>query len=135
MRKVILSIAAAGAALAAASPVAAQFYPAQQRVPYGYNSGYNVGGHGNWGEVRALQVRIDNIQRQIARLDRRDVIRGRTADRLLDDSARIERRLRERARGGLNPREANDIQLRIVQLEQRVQIALNERGERWGRRY
>jgi hypothetical protein len=125
MRKIILSIAAAGAALAIASPAAAQYYP-QQRGAYGYNNGF--------GEVRALQVRIENVQRQIARLDRRDVIRGRTADRLLDDANGIDRRLRDRARGGLNPREANDIQLRIAQLEQRVQIALNERGNRWDRR-
>jgi hypothetical protein len=128
MRKIVMSCAAAGAFLVAASPAAAQYYPAPQRAPYGYNNN-------GFGEVRALQVRIDNVQRQIARLDRRDVIRGRSADRLLDEANKIDRRLRERARGGLNPREANDIQLRIAQLEQRVQVALNDRGNRWGRRY
>ena len=40
MRSVVLSLAAAGAALAVASPAAAQYYPTQ---PYGY--GYN--GYGN----------------------------------------------------------------------------------------
>ncbi|MES2325867.1 MAG: hypothetical protein V4499_00860 [Pseudomonadota bacterium] len=140
MRKIILSIAAAGAALIAASPAAAQYYPQpQQPTLYGYNNGYNGNGYnngfrGNWGEVRALQARIDNVERQIARLDRRDVIRGRSADRLLNDANKIERRLRDHARGGLDPREAGDIQYRIQRLEQQVQIALNDRGGRWGDR-
>src|SRR4051794_41766572 len=77
MRKIILSLAAAGAALVAASPAAAQYYPQPQPAPYAY--GHNGYGHGNWGMVRNLQVRIDNVQRQIARLDRRDRIGGRAA--------------------------------------------------------
>src|SRR5439155_24018051 len=134
MRKMILSIAGAGAAMIAASPAAAQYYPQPQPAPYGYNNGYNNGFRGNWGQVRALQQRIDNVERQIARLDRRDVIRGRSADRLPDEANRIDRRLRERARGGLDPREAGDIQYRIQRLEQQVQMALNDRGGRWGDR-
>ncbi|HEX6784916.1 MAG TPA: hypothetical protein VF098_09735 [Sphingomicrobium sp.] len=125
MRKIVLSLAAAGAALAAASPAVAQYYPAPQPVPYGH------GVRGNFGEVRALQQRIDNVQRQIARLDRRDAIRGRAADRLMDESRGIERRLYDKARNGLDPREAGDIQYRIQRLEQRVQFALNDRG--WDR--
>ncbi len=126
MRKIVLSLAAAGAALVSVSPANAQYYPSAQPAPYGYNNGY--GFRGNWGQVRALQVRIDNIERQINRLDRRDVIRGRTADRLRDEANRIEDRLHDRARGGLNPREAGDIEIRIQRLEQRVQFALNDRG-------
>ena len=137
MRKIVLSVAAAGAVLIAASPAAAQYYPQPQPAPYGYNNGYNGYNNGfrnNWGEFRALQQRIDNVERQIARLDRRDVIRGRSADRLLNEANKIDRRLRQRARGGLDPREAGDIQYRIQRLEQQVQIALNDRGGRWGDR-
>jgi len=128
MRKMILSLAAAGAALVAASPAAAQYYPQPQPAPYGYN-GY---GQGNWGMVRNLQVRLDRIERQIDRLDRRDRIRDRSADRLRDEANRIERRLHERARGGLDPREAGDLTYRIQRLEQRVQYAMNERYGRYG---
>ena len=40
MRKIVLSLAAAGAALIAATPAAAQYYPQPQ--PCGYNGyGYN----------------------------------------------------------------------------------------------
>jgi hypothetical protein len=139
MRKTIISIAAAGAALIAASPAAAQYYPQPQPAPYGYNNGYNGNGYnngfrGNWGQVRALQVRIDNVERQISRLDRRDVIRGRSADRLLSEANKIDRRLRDKARNGLDPREAGDISYRIQRLEQQVQFALNDRGGRWGHR-
>lgn len=133
MRKIVLSLGMAGAALFAASPAAAQYYPAPQPAPYGNGYGH---GYGNYGEVRALQMRIDNIERQINRLDRRDRIGDRSADRLRDEASRIDRRLRERARGGLGPREAGDLQYRIQRLEQRVQLALNDRygrGDRWDR--
>src|SRR5206468_1546751 len=113
MRKIVLSVAAAGAALIAASPAAAQYYPQPQPAPYGYNNGYNNGFRGNWGQVRALQARIENVERQISRLDRRDIIRGRSADRLLDEANRIDRRLRDKARNGLDPRETGEIQYRI----------------------
>ena len=128
MRKIVLSVAAAGAALIAASPAVAQYYPHAQPAPYGY--GFNNG----FGEIRALQARIDNVERQIRRLDRRDVVRGRSADRLLDEAYKIDRRLRGKARNGLDPREAGDISYRIQRLEQQVQFAVNDRGSRWGDR-
>ena len=124
MRKIVLSLAAAGAALIAASPAAAQYAPVPQPAPYGY-------GHGNWRMVRELQVRVDNVQRQINRLDHRDRISERAADRFRYEANRIERRLRERARDGLSPREAGDIQYRLGRLEQQVQVALRGRYGRY----
>jgi hypothetical protein len=135
MRKFVLPLAVVGAALVAATPATAQYYPAPQAAPYAYGSGYGNGYTNNWSQVRSLQVRIDNIERQINRLDRRDVIRGRSADRLLDEANKIERRLHERARGGLNPREAGDIEVRIGRLEQRVQFAMNDRYGRYSNRW
>lgn len=119
MRKVALSLAAAGAALIAASPAAAQYYPVPQGTPYGYN-GY---GYNNWGQVRAFQARIDGIERQIRYLDRRDGIGDERAERLLGEAEGIERRLRYEARGGLGPYEARDIEIRIARLEQRVRYS------------
>jgi opacity protein-like surface antigen len=132
MRKFVFSLAAAGAALVAASPAAAQYYPQQ----YGYggngygNSGYS---HGNFGDVRALQARIDSIEYRIRMLDRRDVIRDGRADRFREDAKRIENRLHRAARYGLNGYEANDILARIGELEQRVQYASVNRYGRYGR--
>jgi TolA-binding protein len=130
MRKFVLSLAVAGAALAFATPAAAQYYPQPPR-PYGYN-GY---GYNGIGQVRALQARITAVENQIRRLDRRDAIRDKRADRLKDEARNIERRLHRAARYGLNPREANDIQARIARLEQRVQYAIGSgygRGHSYG---
>jgi hypothetical protein len=133
MRKIVLSLAAAGAALVVASPAAAQYYPQPQPAPYAY--GHQGYGQGNWGMVRSLQVRVDAIQRQINRLDRRDRIGERSADRLRDEARNIERRLHSRARGGLNQREAGDLYYRVQRLEQRVQFALNDRNGRYRDRW
>ena len=131
MRKIVLPLIAAGVALAVASPASAQYYPRPAVPAPGYGYGF--------GQVRALQVRIDNVERQINRLDRRDRIRDRSADRLRDEANRIEDRLHRAARGGLNPYEARDIEYRIQRLEQRVQYSMNDRGyrdrdDRWNRR-
>ncbi len=135
MRKVLLSLAAAGAALAVATPAAAQYYP-QGYGRGGYPEGYGQGGYGygygNYGEVRALQARIDSIEHQIRILDRRDIIRDDSADRLKDEANRLENRLHRAARYGLNGYEANDIQMRIARLEQRVQYASANRYGRYG---
>jgi hypothetical protein len=65
MRKVLISLAAAAATLAVAAPASAQVYGAPRyNAPYGNAYGY---GYGN---IRALQMRVDAIQRQINVLDR-----------------------------------------------------------------
>ena len=68
MRKIVLSIAVAGAALIAASPAAAQYYPQPQPYgygaqPYGYGQQNGYGFQGNWGQFRALQARLNNVER------------------------------------------------------------------------
>jgi hypothetical protein len=130
MRKFVFALAAAGSALAFASPAAAQYYPQPQPYAYGGN-GYGYG-FNNYGQVRALQARIDNVERQIRHLDRRNMIRDNSADRLRHEADRIEDRLHRAGRNGLNPYEANDIQQRIARLEQRVQFAMNGRFGRYG---
>jgi hypothetical protein len=131
MRKFVISFAAAGAALLVASPAAAQYYPQQQygygQQPYGYGAqgyGFNNG----YGQVRALQQRIDALQHRIRYMG----VRGKSAQRLRDESRSIERRLRSAQYNGLNPYEANDIQRRIARLEQRVKYAMAGRNGRYG---
>ena len=126
MRKMILSLAAAGAALVAASPAAAQYY--QQPQPYGYGYGFQ----NNWGQVRELQVRIDRVEWQINRLDRFDRIGDGRADRLRAEANDIERQLRFATRNGLNPNEANMIRFRIDRLQQRVQYSVAGGYGRYG---
>jgi hypothetical protein len=127
MRKLVLVSVAAVAAMAGATSATAQYYPAPPSPAYGMR--------GDWGEVGALRGRIDEIRRQIGRLDRRDAISGGTSDRLLREADKIERRLYGKARDGLDPREAGDIRYRLQRLEQHVQFAMNDRfgrgGDRW----
>ncbi|HEV2596581.1 MAG TPA: hypothetical protein VGU01_15425 [Sphingomicrobium sp.] len=131
MRKSVLYLAGVGATLALAAPAVAQYYPAPPPPAsgYGYGRGYAFG-HGAWQEVRELRMRIEGIRRQIDQLDRREAISGRAADRLLDEANKIDRRLSDRARDGLDPRATGDIQFRIQHLEQQVQWA---RAGRWDR--
>lgn len=133
MRKVILALAAAGSALAIATPAAAQYYPQPQ--PYGYNGYGNGFGYNNWGQVRSLQARINNVERRIDWLDRRDRIRDGRADRLRYEAERIEQRLRYASRGGLNPYELNSLNMQIARLEQRVQYAMANRYGGYGNGY
>jgi TolA-binding protein len=131
MRKILFTVAAAASALAFAAPASAQNYPGQyypgQQAPYGNAYGYN-----NYGHVRSLQAHIDQVQRQISRLDQRNILSEREAYRLRNESRDIERQLRYMARNGLNPNEANSINYRINRLEQRVAYEARD-GNRWGR--
>jgi len=128
MRKILISVVAAASALAFAAPASAQYYPGPQQ-PYGNAYGYN-----NYGHVRSLQAHIDQVQRQISRLDRRNILSEREADRLRHESREIERQLRYMARNGLGPNEANLIHRRIARLEQRVAYEARD-GNRYAGRY
>jgi len=126
MRKFIISAALAASALTAAAPAAAQWYPPQ---PQGNAYGYN-----NYGQVRRLDARIDQLQRQIQNFDRRNILSDREANRLRNESNDVERRLHNLARNGLNGSEANDIERRIQRLEVRIQREARD-GNRYGGYY
>jgi hypothetical protein len=129
MRKFVISLAAAGAALVVASPAAAQYYPQQQygQQPYGYGAqgyGYNNG----YGQVRALQARIDALQNRLRYVG----TRGNSAQGLRKEARNIEKRLRASSYRGLNPYEVNDISQRVARLEQRVNYAMQRGYGRYG---
>jgi len=123
MRKVLISLAAVGTALAFATPAAAQY-----GQPYGNAYGYN-----NYGQVRALQARIDNIQRQIERLRAQRLLSRDEVNGLRSESRDLERRLLNRGRNGLNYQELRNIEGRIARLEQHVRHEVRD-DNRWGNR-
>jgi hypothetical protein len=131
MRKLVIALAAAGSALALASPASAQYHPQPQNYGYGQAYGYNAG----FGQVQQLQQRIDALQNRIRFMDRRNVIRDHSADRLKTEARDIEKRLHRMGRYGLNPYELTSLNARIARLEQRVQFASNGRGGRGGYGY
>ena len=121
MRKFVIAAALAASALTVATPAAAQNY---QGNGYGYQgNGYGNYGDGynnNYGQVRRLKARIDQVQHQINRLDSRDVLSEREASRLRAESRTLEYRLRRAAQYGLNGRERYEIERGIQRLEQHV---------------
>ena len=132
MRKFLVSAALMASTVAIAAPAAAQWAPPAYgygQQPYGNAYGYN-----NYGQVRRLQVRIDQIQRQINRLDRRNVLGNREAARLRYESRTIEQRLRYASRNGLNGRERYDVERRIARLESHVYREARD-GNRYGGNY
>jgi opacity protein-like surface antigen len=124
MRKFIISAALAASTLVAAAPAAAQWYPPQGNA-YGYN---------NYGQVRRLQARVDQLQRHIINLDRQNVLSNREAGRLRGEARGLENRLQRSARNGLSNREAYDIDRGIQRLEVRVQREARD-GNRYGGYY
>lgn len=131
MRKFLISAAVAAGALTISAPVAAQWAPPPAYgAPYGNAYGY---GHNTHGQFRSAQVRIDRLQREIRRLDRRNIITNREAARLMDDSRDLERRLHRSARNGLNFNEIRAVEVRLARLEQRLWRDARD-GRRWGDR-
>ena len=131
MRKVLISAAAAVSAMAFAAPAAAQYYPAPPPPGYGY-------GHNNYGygQVRALQARLDHMQREISRLARYRMITHREYRDLLGDSRELERKLRHDARDGrgLSRKELYNVQRRMARLEQKVARDVRD-GRHYGYRW
>ncbi|HVF84017.1 MAG TPA: hypothetical protein VM913_07595 [Sphingomicrobium sp.] len=134
MHKFLVAAAVATTALTAAVPAAAQYYPAPAnpyQQPY-YGQGYGNGhGQHNYGLVRSYQVRVDRLQRAIARMDSRDRISEREARSLRQEARFVEQRVRAFASNGrLNNRERRDLDIRLARLEQRL---IHERRDRNGR--
>ena len=127
MRKFLISAVLMDSTVDIAAPAAAQWAPP---APQGYAYGY----HNNYGQVRRLQVRIDQLQRRIVQLDRRNILSNREANRLRHESRELERRLRYSAQRGLNPREAYSIERGIQRLEYRIQRDARD-GNRYGGYY
>ena len=131
MRKVLISAAAAASAMAFAAPAAAQYYPAPPPPGYGY-------GHNNYGygQVRALQARLDHMQREISRLARYRMITHREYRDLLGDSRELERKLRHDARDGrgLSRKELYNVERRMARLEQKVARDVRD-GRHYGYRW
>lgn len=135
MRKLVISLAAAGTALAFASPATAQYYPQPQSYGYGQQYGYpQQYGYGvnNYGQVQALQARIGRVERQIYMLRDRHMIGHEAAHRLADEARELGHRLYHASSDGLNYGEVRAINYRVARLEQRVQYASANRYGGYG---
>ena len=124
MRKFLITTALVTATIAAAAPASAQWAPP---VPQGYAYGY----HNNYGQVRRLEARVDQIRREIRRLDRRGLLSDREAARLSEEARELDRRINALSRNGFSYRDRTDIERRIARLEYRLQRDVNDGRRGW----
>ena len=125
MRKFLVSAALMASTVAVAAPAAAQWAPP---MPQGYAYGY----HGNYGQIRRLEARVDQIRREIRQLDRRNILSERESRRLRDEARELDRRINHLARNGFSGRDRYDIERRIARLEYRIRRDVNDGHRRWG---
>ena len=130
MRKFLVSAALLASTVAAVSPATAQWAPPP---PYGNAYGYQ----NNYGQVRRLEVRLHQIRREIHRLDRRNILSDREANRLDREAANLQYRIRQIGYNGLSGRERYEVEMRINRLEHRISREVTDgnryRGDNWGR--
>jgi len=128
MKKFLISAAALGVSIAVAAPAAAQgYYPP---VPQGQAYGYD-----NYGQVRRLEARVQQIRHQIRQLDRRNILSNREARSLDRQAMELQRRISRLGWNGVNWMERRDIEARTYQLERRVQREARDRDFRSGSQY
>lgn len=116
MRKFLISTAVLASMVVAAAPAAAQW-----QQPNGYANGYN-----NRGQARRLEVRVMQLRREIAQLDRRNVLSNSEARRLEAEARNLEQRVRQQGYNGLSQRERHNIEQRIARLEQNIRRQAND---------
>ena len=124
MRTKLLTAAAALTALGISAPAAAQW---AQQPGYGYGYGHQ----NNYGQVRALDARTVRLQREIDRLDRRNVLSNREARQLRNTAQDIRNDLRRAARDGVSYREFARFERRLSDLQFRIQREARD-GNRYG---
>lgn len=131
MRKFMISIVAAGSAMAFAAPAAAQWAPpAYNYQPYNYGRGYNY--HRFAGE---MNQRVQRIRSDIRQMQARRILSWREARSLEREAANIQRAIWRNSRNGIQPGEARRLENRIRQLEFRVSREARDWNNRPNRRH
>jgi hypothetical protein len=138
MRRLLVTIAAAGTALAFATPAAAQYFPQQRAYSQGYNQyGNRYGGNNvaQWQQdLNQIRYSADNLRRQ-GRLTRNE------ARDLNNDIWSVQRSLNTVGYRGLAPWEARQIQEKFMRLRYEMRRysdydgRYNNRYDRYGSRY
>lgn len=131
MRKLTISIVAAGLALGVAAPASAQYFPAPTYRYQPYNYGYQ------WNSqsfARIMQDRVQRIRADIRNMASRRILSHREYRDLDKEAIAVERRIYRAARGGMSPAEARTVERKVQRLERRVIREANDWNNRYGRR-
>jgi hypothetical protein len=133
MRKLLLSLAAAGSALAIASPAAAQWRaPAHHYQPYNFHGAFN-----HHAFARSMEIRVQRIRSDIRGLQAQRIVSRREAGGLEREAANLQNRIYWASRNNIQPGEAQSLERQIRTLEYRVEREATDRNNRPGgyRRY
>ena len=122
MRKYLIPAAILVSTIAVSAPAAAQW-----QQPNGNAYGYN-----NRGQARRLEVRVMQLRREIAQLDRRNILSNREARRLDAEARDLEMRVRQLSYNGIDGRERYNIEQRIARLEQHIRRQATDGNRRPG---
>jgi len=128
MRKFLISVAAAGSALALAAPASAQWAPpAYQYQPYNYGNGFS--GHRF---ARSMETRVQRIRNDIRDMQARRILGWREARQLDNEARQIQRRIFFASRNGIQPGEARNVERQIRRLEYRISREASDWNNRPG---
>jgi hypothetical protein len=114
MRKLLIPLAAASAALVAAAPASAQGYYG------GYNQGRQFGYQGDHGLAQRFHQQIGQLENRIQRSAQRRAISAGEYRSLRNRAAQLHQRLQRFSYNGLSRGEAQDISNRIEDLRRRI---------------
>lgn len=102
----------------------------ERRDRYDHDDRYGRDDHR--GQAHALRTQIEQLERRVERIDRRDRISEREAAGLRRAVWSLRQQHRDFSRNGLTRREAQLLQYRIQQVRQRLAHELSDRdGRRW----
>lgn len=119
MRKLLISVAVASAALTA-MPAAAQGYYGGQGYGQGYDQRGNYGYPGDRGLMQRFHQQISQLEQRIERSAQRRAISPGEYRALRNHAANLRQRLNRFARNGLSRGEVQDIADRIDNLRDRI---------------
>ena len=129
MRKLLISVAAATATLAAV-PAAAQYRDYDRGSNHRDDRGWDHRGPDRRA-VQQLLGQLAQLDQRIERSARRGIVSPREAFSLRREANQIRARLNRTGRDGLSGREFGSLQAQVNRLEQRLRV---ERRDRDGRR-
>jgi len=132
MRTLKISMVAAGLALCASAPAAAQYnyYPAPT---YNYQP-YNYYGFNAATFARSMQDRVQRIRGDIRSMASRNVLSPREVQRLDYEAWETDRYIQRAMWSGLYPAEARAIENKVRRLERHVMREATDWNSRYGRR-
>jgi hypothetical protein len=129
MRKFLIPIVAATAAVTFAVPASAQWAPPVYRYqPYSFGNGFS-----GMNFARSMEQRVQRIRSDVRVMQARRVLSRDEARRLDREARNLQVRIARATRFGVNPNEARNIENGVRRLEQHVSREANDWNNRFGR--